>query len=82
MIRHPEQPRLTWRLNDFPYFFEEGIEHWVLWSATGSIPEDALREEALRRFGADHDVLIWVNPPELQSVRALWHAHVLTRKKG
>ena len=82
-IREPKlQPRLVWRRNDFPYHFEEGIDHWVLWSSSGPLLDEALRGEAAERFGTDHEFLIWVNPPELQSVRAMWHAHVLIRKKG
>ena len=87
------RPALAWRRNDFPYNFEAGIEHHVLWSPSGPLPDEAIREEIAAWLSGLHpaasvgcgshsyETLWWVNPPELQSIRACWHAHVLLRRR-
>lgn len=73
---------VVWRLNDFPYNFEPGIHHWLLWS-TKEIPGVRVAELIAARFPAGGcDVLHFTNPPSLQSVLSVWHCHVLVRDKA
>jgi len=104
---------VVWRPNDFPYYFEDGIEHHLLWCAE-PLPPDELDRLVRAKFpagsaeaeaqangdGAEADAqeatvasgdgerqmlrrpqhLVFVNPAPLQSVLAVWHAHVLVRE--
>jgi hypothetical protein len=56
-------------LQDFPYNFEEGIEHWLLWS-TEKLPTDKIEEHIAAKF-PDCDTAYFVNPTQLQSVLAV-----------
>lgn len=70
-------------LNEFPYYCEDGIEHYCLWKLGGPINkieiENALDD--LRNMkdanGTLEDVLYWVNPKHLQSIPDIDHAHFL-----
>ena len=72
-------------LNEYPYFVCEGIEHWCLWKLGGQVSQqevDAAIGELEQRMerdghGALKDVLTWVNPPHLQSIPDIDHAHLL-----
>ncbi|KAJ9508737.1 hypothetical protein QJQ45_028033 [Haematococcus lacustris] len=65
----PDQaPVIVWRLNDFPYWFEPGIQHWVLWSSR-PLPHQAVLDEVAGHWPGSQ-CLHWVNPVQLQSVTA------------
>ena len=69
--------------NDFPYFNEDGIEHYIYWKTLKPITDQEIdqQKEVLReRFGAS-DILFWINPPELRSIPEIDHVHFLLRKK-
>jgi Protein of unknown function (DUF3605) len=68
-----------WRKNDFPYYFEQDVEHHVLWSCRPLSPAELLHEIDARRQG--YEYCWFVNPPLLMSVPTLWHAHVISKKK-
>lgn len=77
-----ESHQCLWRKNDFPYNFEKGIEHWLLW-CTEPLPPTLIQEKMAQHFpDKDYDTIFFVNPPQLQSVLAVWHCHVLVRPKG
>jgi hypothetical protein len=79
--------------NDFPYFFEPGAWHELLWSPFGPLTDAEIEAAIARRLrdeeekeeegeegggnGATVDAVHWVNPIELKSVPAIWHAHVV-----
>ncbi|CAG9467840.1 unnamed protein product [Pedinophyceae sp. YPF-701] len=68
--------RVVWTVNDFPYAMAPGVEHHVLWS-DGPLTRSQLCAVA----SAEREGYKWgyfVNPPSLQSVREIWHAHVLS----
>lgn len=81
------------RANDFPYNFEPGVVHLVLWSKIAlpvHSPDKAVRSAACARINAflqaqpllrslvtSGHVAWFVNYPELQSVARIFHAHVL-----
>ncbi len=78
-------------LNDFPYYFEEGIEHWVVWKLGGNISANEIENgkvEILREAGYSNKDLIndtsvflhWLNPPELKSLPDVDHVHILFRR--
>ena len=72
----------VWRINDFPYDFELGIIHYCLWS-TVPLNEEEIQSEIEARFDPkQYDSLFFVNPPSLQSIRDLWHAHVMIRPRA
>lgn len=69
--------RVLWRPNDFPYHFEPGVEHHILWCERGQ-PTDEMVDAAIARERQGWETVSWVNPVGLQSVRGLDHAHVLS----
>lgn len=75
----PAEQQTRWRLNDFPYWFEEGIAHFLLWSV------EPLSKQQVLTFAQkelpNQELAVFVNPVQLQSVQAVWHAHVLARSK-
>ncbi len=67
--------------NDFPYYVEDGINHYIYWKLKHPITDHEIEnvQEQLRlQFGA-LDVLYWVNPPALQSLPEIDHVHFLFR---
>uniref|UniRef100_A0A6V2MH38 Uncharacterized protein n=1 Tax=Ditylum brightwellii TaxID=49249 RepID=A0A6V2MH38_9STRA len=70
--------------NDFPYNFEDNIEHWCLWKLCGSVTPDEIDDakQKLKNMGNVSKTLHWVNPPHLQSLPGINHAHILCLRKG
>lgn len=69
--------------NDFPYYMDDGIEHWCLWKLCQDIQDQEVEEakEELRQlFGPDAEFLCWRNPPHLKSLPDIDHYHILVRK--
>eukprot|EP00816_Leptocylindrus_hargravesii_P008687 CAMPEP_0196822430 /NCGR_PEP_ID=MMETSP1362-20130617/83466_1 /TAXON_ID=163516 /ORGANISM="Leptocylindrus danicus, Strain CCMP1856" /LENGTH=245 /DNA_ID=CAMNT_0042201987 /DNA_START=424 /DNA_END=1161 /DNA_ORIENTATION=- len=67
--------------NDFPYYVEEGIEHWCLWKLCEDVsPSDiiAAKKELYETRNAE-EFIHWVNPPHLKSIPQIDHAHILIR---
>lgn len=65
--------------NDFPYDFEDGIEHWCVWKLGSDLAEDDISwgMEELRKRGIYKDVLYWVNSINLKSLPNIDHAHIV-----
>eukprot|EP00557_Chaetoceros_sp_GSL56_P014457 CAMPEP_0176484340 /NCGR_PEP_ID=MMETSP0200_2-20121128/4400_1 /TAXON_ID=947934 /ORGANISM="Chaetoceros sp., Strain GSL56" /LENGTH=293 /DNA_ID=CAMNT_0017880803 /DNA_START=184 /DNA_END=1065 /DNA_ORIENTATION=- len=78
-----KEKRLEKRLlrNEYPYYVDEGIEHWCLWKLGGKI-EACDIDLAVEQMKNDNyeKVLAWVNPPHLQSIPDIDHAHLLCLK--
>jgi len=73
--------RLNLCINDFPYNYEEGIAHYVLWKLGTQLTEKEIvdaQDSLLRdeRLGAK-DACWYVNPPHLKSILEIDHAHIL-----
>eukprot|EP00536_Pseudo-nitzschia_multiseries_P007025 jgi/Psemu1/16663/gm1.16663_g len=66
-------------LNDYPYYVAPGIEHWCLWKLGGRVESSELElaEKELADMGTVEEIASWVNPPHLQSVPDIDHAHLL-----
>jgi hypothetical protein len=67
--------------NDFPYYVEEGVSHYVLWKTKEKITKEEIVEaqEQLKTQLEAHDILYWTNPPHLQSLPEIDHVHFLCR---
>lgn len=83
--------------NDFPYYFEPGIDHLVVWSKTKCpcdpkteqpIPEIKQRiekflDDTFAPLGIDRKNVMWFkNNGSLQSVPTLEHFHILIKQDG
>lgn len=70
--------------NDFPYYFETDVEHWILWKWGGGDISNAELEEAKQKLRQDFpnvvDDMHWKNPPALQSIPEMDHVHILLRR--
>jgi len=89
------QPQLKLCLNDFPYYFEPNIHHYVLWKLGGVVTADEItqaKKDILQKCQShalveeDEDVannnevfLHWINPPHLKSLPGIDHVHILYR---
>jgi len=67
--------------NDFPYYMADGLEHWVLWKLGGPCSDEDVaqaKRDLVREHGWDaHQMIHWVNPPNLQSLPAIDHVHLI-----
>jgi hypothetical protein len=65
--------------NDFPYYVEEGVSHYVLWKTKEKITKEEIIEaqEQLKTQLEARDILYWTNPPHLQSLPEIDHVHFL-----
>lgn len=69
----------TLEMNDFPYYMEDGISHYILWKTFKDItPQeiDDARKELLNKKDVT-DTLFWMNPPHLKSLPGIDHVHFL-----
>jgi hypothetical protein len=77
--------RLALLPNDFPYYTQTGIEHWVLWKLNGSITEediDEAKKDLRNRLGDIVGFIHWENPPHLKSLPDIDHVHILARREA
>jgi Protein of unknown function (DUF3605) len=68
--------------NDFPYYMEDDIEHWILWKL-GKSCDDLDVAEAKQTLGEQENLtefLHWINPPHLKSLPEVDHLHILGRR--
>jgi hypothetical protein len=67
--------------NDFPYFVQEPIQHWVLWKFGDDVCNtedvDWAKAELQERIGPVREFLHWINPPHLKSIPDIDHVHIL-----
>ena len=65
--------------NDFPYFTDKGITHYILWKTKSDINQQDIAdaEVELRSRMEVADILHWVNPPHLKSIPEIDHVHYL-----
>lgn len=73
--------RIVTTSNDFPYHFDSGIEHFILWKTGSSITSKDIAEETKKlcqeRNAADS--VFYINPPELRSILDLDHCHIILK---
>lgn len=69
--------------NDFPYFVEDDVEHWVLWKiGTSPCTEqeiESAKREIQEKLNPSRiiDTIHWTNPPHLRSFPDFDHVHIL-----
>ena len=72
-------------LNDFPYYTDEGIFHYLLWKIGGDIITESEIEEARQdlceKLGDIKDMIHWRNPPHLKSLPEIDHIHILCQRE-
>ncbi|KAJ1929994.1 hypothetical protein IWQ60_000723 [Tieghemiomyces parasiticus] len=66
--------------NDFPYAIEPTVSHYVLWYKN-PLQRSPEVDQYLERAFPDHDLLFFINPPHLQSVRTISHGHLFVRPR-
>jgi len=79
-VETQQEKRLVCALNDFPYYFDDGIQHFILWKLGGIITEQEAIDAAmkLRTENPNYiDHVIYINPPHLKSIPEIEHAHIL-----
>jgi hypothetical protein len=85
--RWHSQPRLSevtevhksLRLNDFPYYVQDGILHYVLWKTLEDVTEEEIQEACDKLIDTKNAIKIihWINPPHLKSLPEIDHVHFL-----
>nr|XP_039250403.1 uncharacterized protein YPL067C-like [Styela clava] len=74
--------RIVMADNEFPYAFSPEISHKVIWSVEDLCAED-YRQFVNRDYPEeDYDIMVFVNPVHLKSVRGVHHGHALIRRNG
>jgi hypothetical protein len=82
-----KQSQRSLAMNDFPYYMEDGIEHWCLWKLGGGDVDEvdikwAKKELNLRSQGDILEMLHWINPVHLKSLPEIDHAHIICLRKS
>ena len=88
--QHETKQQLQVCLNDFPYYFESNIHHYVLWKLGGVVTADEItqaKKDIAMKFqsastvveGNVDNFLHWINPPHLKSLPGIDHVHILYR---
>lgn len=70
-------------LNDFPYNFENGVEHWCLWKFGGEANCEDVKSAVAALHGMIGTVtgaMHWVNPPHLKSLPEIDHVHIICKR--
>lgn len=69
------------RRNDFPYWLEQGVTHYLLWSLE-EIPNDEAKRIIEEKFPSKkYDVLFFTNTPEKKSVKGVPHYQIFVKSK-
>lgn len=77
-------PQLSLLPNEFPYFVQEPIQHWVLWKLGGDCSVDnvawaqqELHQRVQKTGSGICDMMHWINPLHLKSIPEVDHVHIL-----
>lgn len=73
--------QLVWHKNDFPYYFEPDVTHWLLWNSTPLDSQEIWEQVRVKFPEQQWEALMFVNPAALQSILSIWHCHVLVRPR-
>jgi Protein of unknown function (DUF3605) len=75
------ESRIVTAINDFPYHFDTGMEHFILWKTGSSITDDDIAAEIqkLTDQRSASDSVFYNNPPELRSILDLDHCHIILK---
>eukprot|EP01038_Epipyxis_sp_PR26KG_P009976 gene9976-13418_t len=74
---------LQLHINDYPYHFEHGVIHYILWKLNSEIVQIEI-EQAAEELMKKHNTTDWcyyLNPPHLKSIPEIEHLHILIYSK-
>jgi len=66
--------------NDFPYWLEPNIEHFVLWTSEEFTKEHA--GKIIHEKFPEYDVIYFTNSPDKKSVKGVSHYQIFVRPKN
>jgi len=75
-----DEIKIVWVVNDFPYYFSDGIDHYIIWSSqalTDSQIEDTINQHLSKNEYEIIPFRNYVNP----SIPQVYHLHVFSRKR-
>ena len=80
-------PQYAIGLNDFPYYFDNCIKHYLLFSRIGEMDDNSINkvmDDYLKQNdkNSKYQVQYWRNPPQFQTIPEIWHVHVLVKFEG
>ncbi|KAG2495511.1 hypothetical protein HYH03_006454 [Edaphochlamys debaryana] len=67
-------------LNEFPYYLapEDRVTHVNIWCSSQPLADATIEKMIAERLPAEE--YVWfVNPPQFQSIRTIWHCHIMLR---
>jgi hypothetical protein len=76
-LKHTKRFDVVLRKNDFPYHLTDDISHYLLWSCWILSLEDV--EIIIQKKLPNKEFMYFVNPPHLQSIKDIWHAHIFIK---
>lgn len=65
---------IAWMRNEYPYDVDN-TRHYLIWS-TYQLSDEKIKEIATRH-AQSQNFICFVNPEYLQSIKDIWHAHVI-----
>ena len=70
------------RKNDFPYFLETGIEHYVLWMKPGyHFTPSQIHYYLSQHIDSNHSFTFFENCTRVKSIKEIPHVHVFIKNK-
>jgi len=76
-----QEPEMRVHENDYPYYFEQGVKHYLLWAAKQKPNDEYLKVIHDTFPDSLYDVLWFENIPGNKSVQSVVHLHIIIRKK-
>ncbi len=81
---HVHQKQKVLVPNDFPYYFEDRVEHWCLWKLGGDVTQEDV-EIAIKDLGNRKcyvEFMHWINPIDLKSLPDIDHVHIVCLREA
>jgi hypothetical protein len=74
-------PQTSLVINDFPYYTERGIVHYILWKTLEDVTEAEIQSahSQLQERLQCKEILYFTNPPHLKSLPGIDHVHFFCR---
>ena len=69
-------------LNEYPYHLEKDISHYLLWRVVPMAFEEVDKYIENDKILSKCDILWYINPIWIKSIKGVWHCHILARTKS